>query len=248
MSYSQGIARFADLFVSGAAQGPDAAAFLAPICPPGSSVLDIGAGAGATTFALASRGVNVVALEPDPEMYTVLLSRLALRPELHEFAAPLPRPAGLAIVQTFDVVCSFSVIHLLRPAERLRLVRYALGRTRRGGKVVLEIPVASRERLIKPWQLVATRKLGAVDIEFHSAMEPAGDGWWYTRWKFTTVFAGDPVDEVHRSFHWYPLAHAEATVLLAEAGVVPSEEYGGYDRSAYVPDESRVRLIVAHAP
>ena len=191
MSYSQGIARFADLFVSGAAQGPDAATFLAPLCPPGSSVLDIGAGAGGTTFALASRGVHVVALEPDPEMYTVLLSRLALRPELHEFAAPLPQPAGFAIPQTFDVVCSFAVIHLL---------------------------------------------------------QPAGGGWWYTHWKFTTLLAGDPVDEVQRTFRWYPLTHAEATDLLAEAGVVPNEEYGGYDRSAYVPDESRVRLIVAHVP
>lgn len=248
MSYSQGIARFADLFVSGAAQGPDAATFLAPLCPPGSSVLDIGAGAGGTTFALASRGVHVVALEPDPEMYTVLLSRLALRPELHEFAAPLPQPAGFAIPQTFDVVCSFAVIHLLQPAERLRLVRYALERARGGAKVVLELPVASRARLIKPWQVVATRRLGMVDIEFHSAMQPAGEGWWYTHWKFTTLFAGDPVDEVQRTFRWYPLTHAEATDLLAEAGVVPNEEYGGYDRSAYVPDESRMRLIVAHVP
>lgn len=247
MSYSQGIARFADLFASVTPQEANAATFLVPLCPSGSSVLDIGAGAGGTAFALASRGVNVVALEPDPEMYTVLLSRLALRRELHEFIAPLLQPAGFPMIHDFDVVCSFAVIHLLQPAERLSLLRYAFTRVRPGGNLVLEVPVASQERIVKPWQMVAARKLGAADVEFHSAMESAQDGWWYTHWKFRTVFAGAPVDEIQRTFHWYPLAHAEATDLFAAAGIVPAEEYAGYDRSIYVPNESRVRLVVAYA-
>ena len=105
MSYSQGIARFLELVAAPPAE-PDQTAFLAPLCPAGGSVLDIGAGVGRTAFALAERGVNVIALEPDAEMYSVLLSRLASRPELHARITPVPKPAGYALDRTFDCVLS----------------------------------------------------------------------------------------------------------------------------------------------
>src|SRR5262245_48470190 len=84
VSYSQGIAPFADLFASVAPEEPTPATFLEPLCPQGSSLLDVGAGTGATAFGIASRGVNVVALEPDAEMYAILLSHLAMRHDLQQ--------------------------------------------------------------------------------------------------------------------------------------------------------------------
>jgi hypothetical protein len=61
---------------------------------PRSSVLEIGAGVGVTAAALAAAGFHVSALEPDPGMYAVMLSRLALRPDEIPVASPrrLPRP------------------------------------------------------------------------------------------------------------------------------------------------------------
>jgi SAM-dependent methyltransferase len=244
MSYSLGIARFLDL-VSAPSAEPDQIAFLAPLCPAGSSVLDIGAGVGRTAFALAERGVDVVALEPDPEMYSALLSRLALRPELHARLTPVPKPAGFPLDRAFDCVCCFGVAHLLQAEHRSDLAAYAWQHVQRRGKLVLEIPVASGTRAAKPWDLVATRKLGDSTAEFHSAMEPAEGGWWHTHWLFRSTLGGKTIDEVRRTFHWYPMTHDESVDLLERHGIVPVDEYAGYDRSPYVPGESRVRLILA---
>jgi SAM-dependent methyltransferase len=244
MSYSQGIARFLDL-VAAPPTEPDQTAFLAPLCPAGSSVLDIGAGIGRTVFVLAERGVNVTAVEPDAEMYSVLLSRLALRPELHARVTPVPKRAGFALDRAFDCVCCFAVVHLLRPDERSDLLAYAWQHVQPGGKLVFEFPVASPTRVAKPSELVAARKLGESTVEFHSAMEPAERGWWYTHWLFRTTLGGKTMDEVRRTFHWYPMRHDESSDLLARHGIVAVEEYAGYDRSPYVPGESRARLIVA---
>jgi len=244
MSYSQGIARFADLVAAPSAE-PDQIGFLAPLCPAGSSVLDIGAGVGRTAFALAERGVRVVALEPDAEMHSVLLTRLALRPELHERITPVPKSAGFALDRSFDVVCCFAVVHLLQAHERTDLVAYAWQHVEAGGKLVLEIPVASGARVAKSAELVAARKLGELTVEFHSATAPAERGWWYTHWLFRSTLRGETIDEVRRSFHWYPMPHDETVDLLERLGIVPDEEYAGYDRAAYAPGESRVRLVVA---
>jgi SAM-dependent methyltransferase len=244
MSYSQGIAQFANLFAP--AEAPNAAAvFLAPLAPAGSRVLDIGAGTGGTAFALAAEGCHVSALEPDPEMFAVLLSRLALRHELHERVTPVPRPAGFRLEPAFDLVSCCAVVHLLQPEERLALVAYAARQLRPGGRLVLEIPIASASRAVSPWQCIASRQLGAALIEHHSAMEPDTAGWWYTHWAFKVLLAGEMIQEVRRSFHWYPLPVAQADALLAAAGLTLIDEFGGFDRAPFVPDESRVRLLVA---
>ena len=72
MPYSQGLAQYYDL-VAAPTDPPDkAAAFLSGFVEAGASVLDIGAGTGVTAIALAERGINVTALEPDAEGYAVL--------------------------------------------------------------------------------------------------------------------------------------------------------------------------------
>jgi SAM-dependent methyltransferase len=246
MIYSQGIARYYDLFARAGTFEDEACDFLEPLAAPGTSLLEIGAGVGNTALALAARGVRVTALEPDAEMYSVLVSRLALRKELHGLVSPVPRAAGYPLRDRFDLCACFAVLHLLQPGERAALVAYAKQQVRRGGTLVLEMPMVSRARVAKPWSIVATVNLGSIRYEHHSAVESTGDNWWCTHWMYRVLDGDTVLDEVLQSFHWKPFTLEESERLIVAHGLVGGEEYGGFDRSAFVPHESRVRLVVAH--
>ncbi len=99
MRYSNGIAHYYDFFGTVWGQTDDAARFLIGLVPPRSSVLEIGAGVGVTAAALAAAGFDVTALEPDPGMYAVMLSRLALRPDLESRLTPIPKARRLLPAQ-----------------------------------------------------------------------------------------------------------------------------------------------------
>ena len=244
MPYSEGVAPYYDLF--GAPDKRDEAAeFLLPLVPPGATVLDVGAGTGTTAFALARHGAFVTALEPDAEMYGVMLARLASRFDIADQVSPVMQPAGFPLELHFDVCASFAVLHLLGDNDQDVLVRYAASQRKPGGIAVLEIPVVSSQRAPRPWSLTATRNLGRVRVEHHTEMERMENGAWITRWKFVSHLGDTIVNKVDKVFHWKPLTHERSEALLKRSGLAVVEEFGGYDRVPYVPRESRVRLVVA---
>lgn len=247
MRYSNGIAHYYDLFGTVWGQADDAARFLIELVPPRSSVLEIGAGVGVTAAALAAAGLDVMALEPDPGMYAVMLSRLALRPDLEANLTPIPREAGYPVSRRFDACACFSVLHLLEPAERAALVSYAHQATRPGGRLVLEIPVVSSRRLPRPRELVAQRKFGEMRYEHHSAAEPLSDGSWHTHWTFRALHGDVLLEEISQTFHWRPLSVSDSDALLRDHRIDIEADYAGFDKSPYQPDESRVRLVVGRA-
>ena len=247
MRYSNGIAHYYDFFATVWGQTDDAARFLIELVPSQSSVLEIGAGVGVTAAALAAAGLSVTALEPDPGMYAVMLSRLALRPDLEPNLTPIPKAAGYPVRRRFDSCACFSVLHLLEPAKRAALVSYAHQATRPGGQLVLEMPVASPKRLPRPWERVAQRQFGEMRYEHHSATEPLPDGSWYTHWKFRAMHRDVLLDETSQTFHWRPLSLKDSDELLRTHEIWVEAEYAGFDRSPFQPNESRVRLVVGRA-
>jgi SAM-dependent methyltransferase len=246
MAYSEGVAPYYDLF-GGPDKSDEAAGFLLPLLSPGASVLDVGAGTGTTAFALARHGAFVMALEPDAEMYSVMLARLAPRFDIADRVSPVNRAAGFPLDTRFDVCASFAVLHLLADAEQDVLARYVAAQLDPGGSAVLEIPVVSSQRAPRPWSLSATRSLGRLRVEHHTEMERAESGQWLTRWRFVSRLDDRIVNNVDKIFSWRPLTHERSEELLKESGLAVAEEFGGYDRSPYVPRESRVRLVVARA-
>ena len=65
------------------------------LLPPGAcAVADVGAGTGKLTAALLARGLEVVAVEPDPAMLSVLAARLPAADARLAGADDLPLPAG----------------------------------------------------------------------------------------------------------------------------------------------------------
>jgi SAM-dependent methyltransferase len=244
MHYSNGIAHYYDLFATVWGQTDDAARFLIDLVPPRSSILEIGAGVGVTAAALAAAGFNVTALEPDPGMYAVMLSRLALRSDLESNLTPIPRPAGYPVPREFDSCVCFSVLHLLEPSERAALVSYAHRATRPGGHLVLEIPVTSAKRLPRPWELIAQRQFGEMRYEHHAAAEPLPDGSWHTHWKFRAMHRDLLLEETAQTFHWRPISLKDSDELLRGHQIRIEAEYAGFDRSPFQPNQSRVRLVV----
>ena len=244
MRYSNGIAPYYDFFGSVWGQKDDAARFLIDLVPPQSSVLEIGAGVGVTAAALAAAGLEVTALEPDPEMYSVMLSRLALYPDLESKLTPIPRGAGYPVSKLFDSCACFSVLHLLDPKERAALVSYAYDAIRPGGQLVLEIPVVSAKRLPRPWKLFAHRQFGEMRYEHHGASEALPDGSWHTHWKFRVMHRDLLLDESSQTFHWRPLSLKDSDELLRSHQIGIEAEYAGFDKSPFQPNESCVRLVV----
>lgn len=91
--------------------------------PQNACILEIGAGTGIATAELAKRGFHVTALEPSPEMASVLknnLKNLNLEVIISTFEDWTPPPGR------FDLVISFTAFHWLNPATRYQRIYEAL--------------------------------------------------------------------------------------------------------------------------
>ena len=101
------------------------------LLPPGAhDVLDLGAGTGKLTVRLVERGLNVVAVDPIPEMLEVLTSSLPDTPALLGTAEDIPLPDNsvdcVLVAQAwhwFDPQrATREIARVLRPGGRLGLV------------------------------------------------------------------------------------------------------------------------------
>jgi SAM-dependent methyltransferase len=99
---------------------------------PAAPVLEIGAGTGKATVALAARGLPVTCLEPDPRMAAVLRRNTRDFPLVVVREAALEEHAGLD--GTFGLVLAAQSWHWLDPERRVDLARRAL---RNGGALAL---------------------------------------------------------------------------------------------------------------
>jgi SAM-dependent methyltransferase len=95
-------------------------------------VLEVGAGTGKVTVALAARGLAVTCLEPDPRMAAVLRHNTLDFPGVSVREEGLEDHAGLD--GTFGLVLAAQSWHWIDPARRLDLARRAL---RSGGALAL---------------------------------------------------------------------------------------------------------------
>lgn len=140
----------------------------AGLVPAGGSVLELGAGAGRVSFALAERGHSVVGVDISPAMLAKGEARLAQAPP--EIAARLAFRRGdmtaLDLKRTFDaVICPyFTLAHVPAGAAWRNTFTVAARHLEPGGLAAFHLPLRDMMRLPGP-----DPKLPVMD-------QPLGDG------------------------------------------------------------------------
>ena len=89
------------------------------VCPASARILEVGSGSGELASRLTANGYEVVALEPDPAMFEVLLERRrAITSQLHPLTPlPIPFQSFMPSLQ-FDAVLAMGVFSFLTPREQ----------------------------------------------------------------------------------------------------------------------------------
>lgn len=241
--YSQGVARFIDLI--GQANQEAAAAELVQLVSglvPGSRVLDIGAGTGAVAVPLARMGFQVTAIEPDAEMRSRLLARVAYAGDGDDIASRLtvlPHAAGERDLQRkFERVLCRAVAHLIEPAEVDALVGYGGRHLCVGGSFLLGIAVDGSARRPSELQRVAERMLGETRFEHWSEAFERSPGRWATRWLFRVHHGDELVEEVERTFEWQTDSVERLMRVAAAAGLRVTRVTAGFRDEPFVPGSS----------
>jgi SAM-dependent methyltransferase len=123
--------------------GPRSAAlvsFFADLAPPGGHALEIGPGTGRMTLAVAERAAGVHCLEPSPGMRTVLMTKLAGRPDLRHRVTVLGGAApDLRLGRRFDYVYLAAVLQDVPPQARRPLFAYLAGHLAPGGVLAMDM-------------------------------------------------------------------------------------------------------------
>jgi SAM-dependent methyltransferase len=246
-AYSQGVAPFYDLFDGNLAA--EQLALVQRFVPAGASVLDVGAGTGSAALALAGAGYRVTALEPDPQMYAALLTRLAARRDLESSLTPLPRGAGFALDNSFDAVVCRAVFHLINARERHTLIDHAAQHLTSGGCLLLDVAVDGSKRSEQPRTLAAERRLGDTLVRKYVTMRRAGSGnnagRWLTTWEIVTQRGDAVIDTCNRVFDWQPIAATEAEAMLVQHGLTVEQRYADDNGAPFVLGQSASLLLVA---
>lgn len=243
--YGKGIAHFYDFFEPDSRESAAECAFVKRIAQPAASLFEIGAGVGNTAFSLASAGFNVTALEPDPEMFAVLMSRLALRSDLQRNLSPIPRAAGYQLDRKFDICLCAHVLHLIAPSEQSALFSFAAEHLVDGGIFILAAPVNARARAERQRSLEGERTFGEMTFQHFSALAKTGDRAWRTTWEFVTKRAETVLDHVVQEFFWQTKSADEIRHDATATGLTIERLTSDVGGAPFIEGDSRAVVMVA---
>ncbi|MFJ6912582.1 Gfo/Idh/MocA family oxidoreductase [Streptomyces sp. NPDC101133] len=204
------------------ASAPAVAALLADADLSAGPVVDIGAGTGLVTEAVARArpDAEIIACEPSVGMRAVLTSRvfsdadLRTRVTVTADAAP-----DLALPDRISVVLLCGVLGHLDADARARLWRRLNRRLAPGGLVVVELMQFERPSTLPETRLAtATAGRHRYEWSFAGAPDETEDGVMRLRstWRVYRDGARQPEREVHDSYRWTPFAPAD---VVAESGM-----------------------------
>ena len=127
--------------------------------PPGARVLEIGAGTGRATLALARHAARVVAFDLAPELVAVARQRLRGSPNVKLLVADA---RTFAFAERFDLIVAVDdpLVHLVRSSERAEALANVARHLAPGGRFVLDaawFPPEKRRAAAGPEGLVQER-------------------------------------------------------------------------------------------
>lgn len=178
-SYDE-LGEFHDLFMAEAWQGlrPLVRAAYGALGPE-AVVLEVGAGTGLGTRVLAQEcPAQIIALEPNPLMRSVLTARVADDPDLAErvsvVAGAVPQDLALLPEKIDAVVCTHVLGHL-GPTERRALFGWVADSLSPDGVVLVTTQEHAEPGQPGPSDLKASRRLGRYEYTLLYREAPAGD-------------------------------------------------------------------------
>lgn len=172
-------AEFFELAAAGhaAGSGPAVAAALVGVDPSHGPIVEIGAGTGLVTAAIAAAlpDARILAAEPSPVLRAVLTSRVVRDPELRARVTVVPEAAqDLALPARISAAVLCGVVGHLDEADRRVLWRRLVAHLPAGAPIVVELMgMATPERM--PETRLATAELGRQRYEWWFGAEPDGD-------------------------------------------------------------------------
>jgi SAM-dependent methyltransferase len=156
--------------------GPALAAALAGADPSAGPVLDLGAGTGLSTVAVAEAlpDAAVLAVEPSPSLRAVLHSRLAARNDVRERITVLPSDLlGAELPDRLGGAVAISMLGHLDRAARVRLWGLLGARLASGAPAVIELQPPARPEVV-PATEFARARLGDLEYEGSGRARPSG--------------------------------------------------------------------------
>ncbi|WP_405191912.1 Gfo/Idh/MocA family oxidoreductase [Streptomyces anthocyanicus] len=204
------------------ASAPAVAALLADADLSGGPVVDIGAGTGLVTEAVARArpDAEILACEPAVGMRAVLTSRVFSDPDLRSRVTVTADAApGLELPDRVSAVLLCGVLGHLDADGRARLWRRLNRRLAPGGLVVVEL-MQFEEPLTLPETRLATATAGRHRYEwsFGGAPDETEDGVMrlHSTWRVYRDDATEAEREVHDSYRWAPFGLRD---VVAESGM-----------------------------
>jgi SAM-dependent methyltransferase len=246
----EGIGEFFDLFAGTA----DLPFYLQYARRQGSPILDVAAGAGRVTFALAREGFDVTSLEKSPSMLTEMRKRLQTLPK--EISQRVRIVEGdmtsFAIGRKYRlVIIPDSFAHAMTTDKQLATLTCIRKHLAPGGLFVLDLHVGALlpedlrfeepqatlpdGRVVIRFGVIHTdmvRQIMKVDLKYTVGL-PSGDG--VRNEHSIDVTSGAAV-----------VFNREADLLVRMAGFVVEDEFGGFDGRPYTSGcERRILLLRA---
>ncbi|GAB7045059.1 Gfo/Idh/MocA family oxidoreductase [Catenuloplanes indicus] len=188
--------------------GPAVVAALAGIDTGHGPILEIGAGTGLITEAVAAAfpDAAVIAAEPEPAMRAILTSRIDAVPALRDRVSVVAAVAeDLELPDRLSAAVLCGVLGHLDASARHALLTGLAERLPPGAPIVVELMGLTEPVQMPPTRLV-TRHLGDQRYEWWMSGEPAGPGRMRldTTWR---VHHGERVvREVRDGYHWFTLS------------------------------------------
>ena len=171
----------------------EAASFL-----PDLPLLDIGPGSGLTTLALAEQfpSTEIIAVEPDPWMRSMLMMRVAERPELRERTTVVPSPINDAwLPQEIGGALLFNVIYFLGRGARETFWDRMANFLPEGAPILMSRKYGDVEPIDEP-VLASSASMGRNEYQRWRQAVPAGDGRVEITQTYKTLRDGEVVREV----------------------------------------------------
>jgi len=184
-------AAYYDLFAEHRSdRAPPSVRFFTAHMPAGARVLDVGAGTGRVSLALADRATEIHALEPSPAMRAIFLAKLAARPDLWCRVTVLDRAApAIRLPRRFGYACLSGLLQHLTPGERPELFAALARHLDPGGLLAMDM-ISGDDEDERPDHADERLRLGECTYTLHYSATPTGPDRRQVRLEYRVTHAG----------------------------------------------------------